>query len=620
MCMLKEQQLKKAKSKKERLLLVKGQQQKARQLNDPFEQQKQQLKDLLDTKRQTAPDSQEYFRLADQYDELLNYMVDNGLDSPIEDELLDEDLLSDKYLEFEKQWNKAHPYTIEQFIEEKCSFICLAEILNIESNTAYARVIRQYKGELPGDIRIKFFVPWGLSKWYRDGERAIVFLNDELVNLGLLGRMPIIERNGIEYAVSYNENPGFWPKTTQLKQGTLNDERVLLIELRQVETIINKNKQKSEASQKYELGRSYLNLFLKQFTKDSLDFLKKASEYFSEAKDLDENLAEAHSGLAACAIVGGLYNIAPPEESFAKALEPARKALAINDRLAEAHTSLAYAYMCYKWDWSAAESEYKKALEIDPDYALARQGLAHWLGAMERFEEALTEIDRALEIEPKSLMINVVRGFILYYEGEDYEESWKQFLKTRKLDPRFDATYYGLALACEPLALAYMDKGESEEAKKMFDKAEWAARRAVRLSHGNPVKIAAQAHVHALSGEEDKARQELQQLIALSTVEYVSPFQIATIYAAMVTTCPALENSNQALEYYEQALKYLEKAYKTRDQWIVLLNVEPRFTILHEDERFKKLIRNLDFPTDMKTSDNTAGKQANYQTSSEPVP
>lgn len=619
MCMLKEQQLKKERQLRKLLYFVKGEPQKTQQLNAPFEQQKQQLKDLLDAKRQTTPDSQEYFRLVDQYHEILNYMVDNGLESLIEDDLLDEYLLSDKYLEFEKQWNKAHPYTIEQFIKERCSYICVVDVLKTETDTAQARVIRQYKGELPADIRIKFFIPWGFSKWYKDGERAIVFLDDELVSLGLPGRMPVIKRNEIEYAVSYDENLDFWPKGTQINQEVLGNERVILIELKLVEAIINKNKQKSEAAQKYELGRSYLNLFLKQFSKDPLDFLKKASEYFSEAKDLDETCAEAYSGLAACAIAAGLYNIAPPEESFGKALEPAKKALAINDKLAEAHTSLAYAYMCYEWDWSAAEREYKRALEDDPNYSLARQGLAHWLGAMGRFPEAFIEINRALEIAPESLMINVVRGFILYY-NEDYEESWKQFLKTRKLDPRFDATYYGLALACEPLALAYMEKGKSEEAKKMFEKAEWAARRAVRLSHGNPVKIAAQAHVHALSGEEDKAQQELQQLIALSTEEYVSPFQIATIYAVMATTCTALEKSNQALEYYEQALKYLEKAYKTRDQWLVLLNVEPRFTILQGDERYKDLIRKLNFPLDTKKSDDTDAKQADHQTSSEPVP
>lgn len=610
---------KKQQLRRELLIYVKGQPHLLRRSKDPFEQQKQQIKNLLAAKRQTSPDSQDYFRLVNQYNEILNHMVERGLDKPIEDELLDEDLLSDKYLEFEKQWNKAHPYTIDQFIEEKCSFICMVEVCKVEVNTAQARVIRQYKGELPSDIKIRFFIPWGLGKSYRDGERAIVFLDNQMVSLGHLGRMPIIENNGIEYAVSYNENPDFWPTGTLLSQETLGDERVLLVESRVVEMIISKNRQKSEASQKYELGRSYLNLFLKQFTKDSLDFLKKAREYFSAAKDLDETFAETHSGLAACYIAAGIYNIASPEESFGKVLEPAKKALEINNRLAEAHTSLAYAYMCYKWDWSAAESEYRQALEIDPDYTLARQGLSHWLGAMKRFSEALREINRARETDPESLMINVVRGFILYYKG-DYEKSWKQFLEAIDLNPHFDATYYGLALACEPVALAYMEEGKSEEAKKMFKKAGRAARRAVRLSHGNPVKIAAQAHVHALSGDEDKAQQELQQLIALSTQEYVSPFQIATIYAAMVTTCRALEKSNQALEYYEQALKYLDKAYKTRDQWLVLLNVEPRFTILHEDERFKDLIRKLDFPSDAETGDVTDDKQANYQISSEPVP
>jgi tetratricopeptide (TPR) repeat protein len=387
---------------------------------------------------------------------------------------------------------------------------------------------------------------------------------------------------------------------------------VLLIELGAVEAILGRHRQKSEAAQKHELARSYLNLFLEQFSRDSLDFLRKATHYFIEAKDLDETLAEAHSGLAACYTAAGIYNITRPEESFGSALGPAKRALELNDRLAEAYTSLAYAYMCYTWDWLAAEAEYRRALGIDPDHVTALQGLAHWLAAMGRFRESLEEIDRAREVAPESIMVNVVRGFILYY-GRDYEESWKQFLKAIDLNPHFDAAYYGLALACEPLALSYMEKGNAEEATRMFEKAARAARKAVRLSHGNPVKLAAQAHVHALSGDEDRAQRELQQLIALSTEEYVSPFQIATIFAAMVTTCNALEKSNLAVEYYEQALKYLDLAYRTRDQWLVLLNVEPRFTILHEDERFKDLIRKLNFPPAARAGEGADAGQADHQ-------
>jgi Tfp pilus assembly protein PilF len=561
-----------------------------------FNKQKQQLKNLLNAKRQIVPDSEAYFRLVGQYNEILNNIIDNGLEMPLEDELLlDDDLLSDKYFEFEKQWNKDHPYTIEEFIE-KSSFICMVEILKVESHTAHARVIRQYKGELPDDIRIRFFIPWGLSEWYKNAERAIIFLDNELTSLGLSGRMPIIERDGVEYAVTYNENPDFWLGNASISQGTLDGERVLLIELKLVEALINKNEQKkSHNYQKYELGRYYLNEFLTKFDQNSLDYLKKATEYFSEATVFDETFAKAHSGLAACYVAAGIYNIAPPEESFARALEPATKALEINNTLVEAHTSRAYAYMCYEWDWRAAEDAYKQALKINPDYALAHQGYAHLLGALERFPEAFREIDFALKIDPTSPIINVVYGFILYYKG-DYEKSWIQFLKAKRHNRHFDATYYGIALACEPLALEYMKKGNSKGAEDMFKEAQRAAKRAIRFSHGNPVKIAVQAHVYALSGKEDKAQDELQQLIAFSTEQYVSPFQIATIYAALATTPAALGNHNQFLEYYNLALDYLEKAYEKRDQWLVLLNVEPRFAILHKDERFKDLIRKLNFP------------------------
>jgi Tfp pilus assembly protein PilF len=563
-----------------------------------FKHQKQQLKNILDARKQAVPDSDDYFSLLDQYSEILDKMIDNGLNKPLEDELLlDDDLLRDKYFEFEKQWNKNHPYTIKKFIEEKSAFIYMVEISEIEAHTAQANVIRQYKGNLPSEIKFRFYVPWGLSKWYKSGEKTIVFLDKELISLGLSGRMPVIKRNTIEYAASYNENRDFWLGNASINQKTLDGERVLLIELKLVEAIINRNEpRKSDAYQKYESGRFYLNGFLNRFSKDSLDYLKKATKSFAQATDFDETFAKAYSGLAACYVAAGIYNISPPDESFAKALEPAAKALEINHTLVEAHTSLAYSYMCYEWDWLAAEEEFKKALEIDPKYALAHQGYAHLLGALERFPEALTEIKRALEINPPSPMSNMVYGFILYYKG-DYEKSWKQFLKAKTDNPLFDAAYYGIALACEPLALEYMKKGNSKGAEAMFKEANKAARTAVRFARGNPVKLAAKAHVHALSGEEDKAQAELKKLIAFSEKKYVSPFQLATIYAAMVTTRTALEDHNQFLEYYNLALDYLEKAYKNRDQWLVLLKVEPRFTILREDERFKDIIRKLNFPT-----------------------
>ena len=626
-----------------------------------FDDQKRRLKEFLDAKRQTVPDSPEYFRLVEQYNETLNDMLDSGLSVPLEDELLlDDDLLSDRYMDFEAQWNKKHhPFTAQRLIKERSSFICLVEVSKVESHTVQATVVRQYKGELPDEIRIGFYIPWGMSSWYKDGERAVVFLDDDYISLGLSGRMPVIERGGVEYAVSYEEDPDFWPGGVSVKQETLDGQRVSLIELRSLEAIIKSNdgervdssgmfdneEKKGESptganvkerlndlqprakgdehSTKIRSGNSEAywerkkgRRFLRRFTKYSLN---RAKEHFRRAIELDETLAEAHSGLAASYVAAGIYNIASPKESFGEAIDHANRAIELDNQMVEAYTSLAYAYMCYKWDWTEAEKNFKRALEIDPDYPLALQGRAHWLGAMGRFQEALTEIDRAIEKAPNKQMPKVVRGFILYYAGS-YKESWEQFLELTERDKSFDAAYYGLALASEPLALAYMEEGNEEQAKAMFDAAKEAARKAVEFSKYNPVKWALQAHVYALSGEAGKAHQELQQLNILREQEYVSAFQLAAIYAAMVTTCDALEKPEQAVKYYKQALDYLEVAYEENDQWLALLNVEPRFTILHGDEQFKGLIHKLHFLSDTMTSDATDDKSSSYQTYSEPTP
>jgi tetratricopeptide (TPR) repeat protein len=342
-----------------------------------------------------------------------------------------------------------------------------------------------------------------------------------------------------------------------------------------LERLTKSHSENPDAYHKYRLGRFHLN----QYTKTSLE---NAAELFKGAISLDSAFAPAHAGLADCYIAKGMYNIASPMESFGRGFAHAQDAIRRDATLVEAHTSKAYSYMLYGWNWEAAESTFKKAIELNPNYAPAHQGYAHLLGALGRFQEAMDEIDRALDLDPTSAFANTVRGFILYYAGS-YEESRQQFYRSRNINSYFDALYYGLALACEQLALACLEKGETRAARKKFDEAEWAARRALKFSRNNSQKRALQAHIHELRKEQGKALDELSQLEVLCAKEYVSPFHMATIYAAQGRT--------------DRAITYLKKAYKLRDQWLVLLNVEPRFASLRHDRRFKKLIQKLNFPS-----------------------
>jgi tetratricopeptide (TPR) repeat protein len=344
------------------------------------------------------------------------------------------------------------------------------------------------------------------------------------------------------------------------------------------ERLTQKHDLNPDAYQKYKLGRFYLN----QYTQESLD---QAIKYFSEAKEHDPTFAKAYSGLADAFTAKGIYNIAPPKESFSEALKYANQALDIDPTVAEAHASLAYAYMCYERNWTAAESSFRRALELNPNCALAFQGLAHLLGAMGRFPEALREIDRALKIDPTSPFVNTARGFVFYY-ARRFEEGRAHLHHAVNINKHFDATYYVLGLVCEQIALARRREGCGDEAHAMFLEAEKADRKAIKYSGNNFQKFAKQAATHALSGEKDKALRELDQLNSLQAKEHISPFHLATVYAA--------------LEMFQEALDRLEEAFEKHDQWIMLLNVDPRFDVLRKDprsrERFEKLIRSLKFP------------------------
>jgi TolB-like protein/Flp pilus assembly protein TadD len=343
----------------------------------------------------------------------------------------------------------------------------------------------------------------------------------------------------------------------------------------ELERLSQSHSENPDAYHKYRLARFHLN----KYTKTSLE---KAAELFAGAIGIDPRFAPAYAGLADCYIAAGMYNINPPMENFERGFAYARQAVRLDPTLVEAHTSKAYAHMCYGWNWGAAETAFRRAIELSPNYAPAHQGYAHLLGALGRFEEALVEIDRALELDPTSVFANTVRGFILYYGGR-HEESRRQFYRARNINSHFDAAYYGLALSCEQLALAHLADDDAAAARDKFDEAEWAARRALKFSRNNSQKRALQAHIYALRKEQDKALCELAQLEALCKKEYVSPFHMAAIYAAQGRT--------------DKAMSCLRKAYKLRDQWLVLLNVEPRFAPMRQDKRFRKLLRKLGFPS-----------------------
>ncbi len=314
----------------------------------------------------------------------------------------------------------------------------------------------------------------------------------------------------------------------------------------------------AEAYQLYLKGRYFWN-------KRTEDGFSRGIAQFKQAVEKDSNYALAYAGLADSYIGLTFYNFAAPSETMPKAKEAAMRALAIDNRLAQAHASLAHILMNYDWNWSETEKEFKLSIELNPDYATARQWYAvHYLTAQGRLEEALQEMKRALELEPTSLVMNTFMGATLYFAGR-YDEAIEQCRKTIEMDPNF-------AVAHWHLGLAYEQKG-------MFDDAIAEFQKAITLSGGSPLMKAALGHAYAKSNRKDEATIILDELKELSKHRYVSSYEVAAIYVALGDN--------------EQAFQLLERAYREHCFHLVYLNVWPQFSAVSSDPRFQDLVQRI---------------------------
>ena len=298
--------------------------------------------------------------------------------------------------------------------------------------------------------------------------------------------------------------------------------------------------------------------------------VKTAIQYFQQAVDQDQRFALAYSGLADSYIVLGSWRAGgalSPKESMPKAKAAALKALEIDDSLAEAHTSLADVELLYGWDWQTVEKEFKRAIELNPNYATAHQWYANYLAAMGRLGEALEQSKRALEINPLSLIINASIGE-KYWFARQYDEAIERCKATLELDQNF--------------AEGHVDLGKYYERTGMYTEAIAEIEKAVSLSEGNPIMIAALGHAYAVSGRRGEAEKVLDELRKRSKQRYVSSYVIATIYVG--------------LDEKDQAFAWLEKAYEERASFLIFLKVDPRLDSLRSDARFADLLRRVGLP------------------------
>jgi DNA-binding winged helix-turn-helix (wHTH) protein/TolB-like protein/Flp pilus assembly protein TadD len=316
----------------------------------------------------------------------------------------------------------------------------------------------------------------------------------------------------------------------------------------------------TEAYQLYLIGRYHLN----RLTDDG--FLKSL-EYFQQAIEKDSNFAVAYTGMAESYNALGDFNVLRPQEVYPKARMAAMKALDLDDMLAEAHTALAVVKVNYDWDWSGAEREFKRAIELNPSDSEAHEEYGFYLAFMGQFDEAIAEMRRAQELDPVSLVrITGVAQVLL--TARRYDEAIEQCRKALEMDPNLGFAHW--LLGC-----AYLWKGMPEQAILAFQKS-------IPLSGDSPDEPASLGLAYALSGKSGEARKIMEELKQRSKRKYLSSIIIATLHAA--------------LGEKDQAFALLDKAYDERDTLLILLKVEPMFDPLRSDPRFTDLLRRVGFP------------------------
>ena len=310
----------------------------------------------------------------------------------------------------------------------------------------------------------------------------------------------------------------------------------------------------------YLKGRYYWN-------KRTEESLNKAVECFNQATEIDPDYALAYAGLADCYTKLGDVGVTAmtSRDAFALAHQAASKALKIDSSLPEVYASLGHLNM-HLLRWDDAESNFKQAIEINPNYPSAHHWYAYFMAFHRLFNEALKRIDIAQQLDPLSLPIVDSVGEFLYF-ARRYNEAVEAFRKALEMDPEFLASRINLGRVYEQL-------GRFNEAEGEFLKA--------RSVTGESIDaLAALGHTYAMSGNQTAAREILAQMIELSKKRYVSPYDMALIHAA--------------LGEIDEAFRCLENAYDRCAEWMIYTNIDPRLDPLRADARFDDLLARLGF-------------------------
>jgi len=312
-----------------------------------------------------------------------------------------------------------------------------------------------------------------------------------------------------------------------------------------------------EAYQLYLTGRYHWN-------KLTPPEITKSIEFFKKAIDLDPTYALAYFGLADAYRSLAPTSEVPSKDTLPQAQAAAAQAFELDETLAEPHATLAFIHTWYDWNWSAAEREAKRAIELNPNWSFGHIAYAQMLSVTGRSQEAIAEGARAVELDPLSLIINALNGYHLHLARRD-DEAIARLKKTVELDSNF-------WIAHQFLGMAYIEK-------KMYPEAISEFSQAVKLSGGNSEPLALNGYASVLSGDTAKGRAVLQELKSLESQRYVPPSNLALL--------------SYVLGEKDEAFSWLEKAYQDHDIRLCRLKVDSKWDSMRSEPRFVEILKRI---------------------------
>lgn len=296
--------------------------------------------------------------------------------------------------------------------------------------------------------------------------------------------------------------------------------------------------------------------------------LLKGIDFFQAAIASYPEYAEAYAGLADCYTALGYASLLAPREAFPKAIEAAKRALQLDSTLAEPHASLGFCRFYYNWDWAEAEQEFRAALALNPNSELAYDWYGYYLTAMERYDDAITVLRKAAELDPLSASIQTDIGFSYYY-GANYDNAMKELQASLQMNPGLNLTHLWLS--------------RTHLATRRYEEAIQACKTALEITPDWPVGLAQLGYTYGVAGQEREAEEILNRMKSLSSRKFVTSYGMALLYATL--------NQN------DQAFLMLDKAYEERSNWLVWLTTDPRWnSAFRADKRFSELVDRVGLP------------------------